>query len=143
MAVGQTVTEGDDSVRYSFLANSPLVGQIEFKHDGAKRMTTTKQYDRLNRLKSISSTGGASSGSPILSSFDYQYNQANQRIQASLEDGSHWEYAYDLLGQVTSGKKLQANRAPEPEQTFEYAHDEIGNRKEAGGRESARGGGMK
>ena len=101
-------------------------------------MTTTKQYDRLNRLKSISSTGGASSGSPILSSFDYQYNQANQRIQASLEDGSHWEYAYDLLGQVTSGKKLQANRVPEPDEDFEYAHDDIGNRREAGGRESAR-----
>jgi len=130
----ETVSEGDDTASYSYVANSPLVGQIEFSHNGTKRMTTTKQYDRLNRLKQIQSGMGVS---PI-SSFAYDYNAANQRVKASLEDGSAWDYAYDSLGQVTSGKKLLANRASEPDESFDYQHDDIGNRKEAGGQASAR-----
>ena len=78
-------------------------------------MTTTKQYDRLNRLTQIQSGLGVS---PI-SSFAYDYNAANQRVKATLEDGSHWDYAYDSLGQVTSGKKLGANRTLEPDEDFE------------------------
>ena len=30
---------------------------------------------------------------------------ANQRIKATLADGSYWVYQYDSLGQVTSGQK--------------------------------------
>ena len=40
---------------YSYLANSPLVGQIAFKQSTTTRLTTTKQYDNLNRLSSIGS----------------------------------------------------------------------------------------
>jgi len=39
-----------DSATYSYTANSPLVGQVMFSNNGALRMTTTKQYDFLNRL---------------------------------------------------------------------------------------------
>jgi YD repeat-containing protein len=67
----------------------------------------------------------------------YDYNAANQRLKATLEDGSEWDYAYDALGQVTSGKKLRPNRASEPNEAFDYQHDDIGNRKEAGGQASA------
>jgi len=56
-------------------------------------MTTTKQYDYLNRLTGISSVGGASSASPI--SFNYNYNAANQRTRNALADGSYWVYGYD------------------------------------------------
>ena len=45
------------SVGYTYLANSPLVGQIGFTNNGSWCMTTTKQYDYLNRLTSISSAG--------------------------------------------------------------------------------------
>ena len=62
-------------------------------------MTTTKQYDSLNRLTSISSASSASSAV----SFSYQYNNANQRVRATREDGSYWVYTYDKLGQVVSG----------------------------------------
>ena len=67
-------------------------------------MTTTKQYDFLNRLTAVSSFGGTSAGSPI-SSFNYSYNSANQRVAVTNADSSYWNYAYDFLGQVTSGKK--------------------------------------
>jgi len=67
------VSDGTNSATYAYLANSPLVGQIAFKQGGTARMTTTKQYDNLNRLTSISS---APTGSSAVS-FNYQYNLAS------------------------------------------------------------------
>jgi len=64
-------------------------------------MTTTKNYDNLNRLTSIHSGTGVS---PV-AVFDYQYNTANQRTRRTEADNSYWDYTYDSLGQVTSGKK--------------------------------------
>jgi YD repeat-containing protein len=57
----------------------------------------------VNRLTSISSTGGALSAGPM--SFNYAYNLGNQRTQTTLVDGSHWAYQYDALGQVIAGGK--------------------------------------
>src|SRR5271157_1306461 len=51
-----SVSDGNgNSAAYSYLAFSPLVGQIVFKSNTVTRMTTAKQYDYLNRLSSISS----------------------------------------------------------------------------------------
>ncbi len=55
----QSVSDGTNTAIYSYIANSPLVGNIVFQQNGTTRMTTTKQYDFLNRLTSISSVGGA------------------------------------------------------------------------------------
>jgi len=33
------------------------------------------------------------------------YNSTNQRTKMTLADGSWWEYRYDALGQVISGKR--------------------------------------
>ena len=85
-------------------------------------MTTTKQYDYLNRLKGISSSSSSSS------SFSYAYNQANQRTQVTNTDTSYWSYQYDKLGQVISGKKYWANGTPVAGQQFTYNFDDIGNR---------------
>jgi RHS repeat-associated protein len=119
------------SATYSYLDNSPLVCQITFKQGANTRMTTTKQYDFLNRLTSISSVPSASSAV----SFSYLYNSADQRIQTTLADGSRWVYQYDKLGQVVSGKKYWADWTPVAGQQFEYSFDDIGNRKstKAGG----------
>src|SRR6266568_7382365 len=89
-------------------------------------MTTTKQYDYLNRLLSISSSPSSASSLPI--SYAYGYNDANQRTRVSLNDGSFWIYQYDALGQVTSGKKYWSDGTPVPGQQFEYGFDDIGNR---------------
>jgi len=100
----QTVSDGHgDSATYSYLANSPLVWQIAFKTNSTTRMTTTKQYDYLNRLTSISSQPSGTGVPPVSS--HYAYNLANQRTQDKLADGSYWVYQYDALGQVISGIK--------------------------------------
>jgi hypothetical protein len=77
-----TVSDGTNSATYSYLANSSLVGQIVFASNTVTRMTTSKQYDYLNRLSSISSTP--------TNSFIYEYNAANQRTLDRLWDGSYW-----------------------------------------------------
>jgi RHS repeat-associated protein len=115
----ETVSDGTQSATYSYLANSPLVAQITFKQSSTTRMTTTKAYDFLNRLTSIGSSAV---------SFGYDYNSANQRIRATLADGSFWVYEYDALGQVKSGKRYWSDGTPVPGQQYEYAFDDIGNR---------------
>ncbi len=129
-----SVTDGNDnSATYSYVANSPLVSQITFKESGLTRMTTTKQWDYLNRLTQISSAPGAAYTSPL--TYNYNYNSANQRTKDTLADGSYWIYAYDSLGQVTNGCKYFSTGTPVPGQQFDYTFDTIGNRTqtEAGG----------
>jgi RHS repeat-associated protein len=119
------VSDGTNSATYSYLANSPLVSQILFKQAAATRITTTQQYDYLNRLQQISA---APSGGQLGTVYAYQYNAANQRIVATLADNSQWKYGYDSLGQVISGKKNWSNQGAVPSEQFEYTFDDIGNR---------------
>jgi len=87
-------------------------------------MTTTKQYDNLNRLTSVSSVPSASSAV----SFSYAYNTANQRVRTTEADGSYWSYDYDSLGQVTTGHKFWSDGSAAAGQYFDYSFDQIGNR---------------
>jgi len=112
------------SAAYEYLANSPLVSQITFRSNSVSAMTTTKQYDYLNRLLRISSLPAADSAV----SFDYLYNEANQRTRRTDPDSSYWLYEYDKLGQLTSGKHYWPDGTPVAGQQFEYAYDDIGNR---------------
>lgn len=118
------VTNGASTATYSYVANSPLVSQIVFSQSGTNRMITTKQYDYLNRLTSISSAPSAASAL----SFSYSYNAASQRTRDTLADNSYWSYAYDSLGQVTSGHKFWSDETPVAGEQFDYAFDTIGNR---------------
>ncbi len=120
-----SVSDGTYSANYSYLANSPLVSQILFKQSSATRMTTTKYYDYLNRMTSVASVP-ASGATPW--SFGYSYNSANQRTQINQTDGSHWNYGYDALGQVTSGYRYWADGTPVAGEQFQYGFDTIGNR---------------
>ena len=120
-----TVTSGNNTATYSYLANSPWVGQIAFANNGTVTMTTTKQYDYLNRLTGIQSGTGVA---PV-SSFSYAYNSANQRTLVTNINNSHWVYQYDRLGQETSGKKYWSDGTPVAGQQFTYNFDDIGNRK--------------
>jgi RHS repeat-associated protein len=128
------ITNGNYNASYTYLANSPLVSQITFRSNAITRVTTTKSYDYLNRLTGISS---APSGASTIN-FNYNYNDANQRVRVNLADGSFWMYEYDSLGQVTSGKRYWSDGTPVAGQQFEYAHDDIGNRTatKAGGDET-------
>jgi RHS repeat-associated protein len=121
------ISDGTNSATYSYLANSPLVSQVVFSNSTALRLTTTKAYDFLNRLTNITSTPSGSSAV----SFKYGYNSANQRTTVTNADNSRWVYAYDSLGQVTSGKKYWSDGTAVAGQQFEYGFDTIGNRKTA------------
>ncbi len=138
------VTNGVNTANYSYVANSPLVSDIEFKQSGTTRMTTTKSYDYLNRLTLITNhLTGAGDESPA---FAYAHNSANQRTAitnfggTSSESPTKWLYTYDSLGQVTSGSKRWSDGSVVLGQQFEYTFDDIGNRKttvsggDAGGR---------
>jgi YD repeat-containing protein len=96
-----SVSDGTNKAAYSYLANSSLVGQIVFASNTFTSMTTSKQYDFLNRLSSISSSPS--------NAFTYEYNAANQRTMDRLWDGSYWRYGYDALGQVISGSRCQSS----------------------------------
>jgi RHS repeat-associated protein len=120
------VSDGTYHATYDYLDNSPLFNQITFRSNSLVKMTTTKQFDYLNRLLSIISQPSASGEAAI--SFAYGYNDANQRIRRTDPDGSYWLYEYDRLGQLTSGKHYWADNTPVAGQQFEYAYDDIGNR---------------
>ncbi len=87
-------------------------------------MMTTKAYDYLDRLTSIS----PSSSSSCSSSFNYAYSNANQRMSVTNADKSRWIYGYDSLGQVTSGKKYWKDGTLVAGRQSEYTFDDIGNR---------------
>ncbi len=124
----QTAGDGVNSATYSYLANSPLISQITFKSNTVTHMTTTRQYDNLNRLTSIWSVPTA--GSQI--GFSYGYNNANQRTSMTKSSDSYdstWTYAYDTLGQVTNGVSRWGDGTFVAGQQYAYAFDDIGNRR--------------
>ncbi len=120
------VSDSTYQAGYSYLANSPLISQISYRSNTTVRMTTTKTYDFLNRLGSISSQPAAVGSSPI--AYGYAYNDANQPTRVNVDDGSFWLYEYDSLGQVTSGKRYWSDWTPVAGQQYEYGFDDIGNR---------------
>ncbi len=91
-------------------------------------MVRTNQFDKVNRLTNLVWKAGAAT----VASFAYQYNDANQKTRVTLADGSYWLYQYDDLGQVISGKKYWSDNTPVAGQQFEYAFDDIGNRRTNG-----------
>lgn len=120
-----TVTDGTYSVEYDYLANSSFVETMTFKHSGTTRMTSTKVYDNVDRLRSITHK----TNSVTMASYTYDHNTASQRTKVAEADGSYWLYEYDALGQVKSGKKYWTDGTPVAGQQFEYAFDDIGNRR--------------
>lgn len=130
----QTVANGAFSVTYGYVANSDLLATNTFKQGSTPRLTTTRQFDFLNRVTSI--LHGAL---PVGSS--YAYNQANQRTSRGEANGAYWIFGYDELGQVGSGKKYSSSGQPVAGQHFEYSFDWIGNRvsTSAGGDERGQG----
>ncbi|MDX2226219.1 MAG: hypothetical protein SFY92_03860, partial [Verrucomicrobiae bacterium] len=118
----QSISDGTHTATYSYLPNSSLLQQTVLKQGTQTRLTTTRQYDNLNRLTQIASTP---SGASVVS-HAYEFNDANQRTKVTLADGSYWEYGYDLKGQVISAVKKFANGTAIPGMTYQYEFDDIG-----------------
>jgi RHS repeat-associated protein len=133
------VSDGTYQADYGYLANSPLVSQITFRSNSAVRMTTTKKYDFLNRLREISSVPSASSAVK----FSYDYNDANQRVRRVDSDASYWFYEYDSLSQIAGGNHYWEDGSLVAGQQFEYAYDDIGNRRQTREGGDAAGAGLR
>ena len=121
----KTVTSGTNSATYSYWPNSSLLSNVVFRNGTAERMTTSRQFDGLNRLTAISSVPSASSAI----SFAYAYNAANQRTAVTNADNARWEYGYDRLGQVTNATRRWADDSLVAGQQFAFDFDDIGNRR--------------
>ena len=120
----KTVTSGGGSATYGYLFNSPLVETTTLAYAGTTRLTTTKQYDLLNRLGGVENSAAGTA----VSAHRYQYDDANLRRAITNADHSRWAFDYDQLGQLTAGKKYWADGTPVAGQQFEYDYDDIGNR---------------
>jgi RHS repeat-associated protein len=123
----QSVSTPDSGVliSYAYASNSPLVSGLTFQKGGFTRLTTSKQFDALERLMQVSSVP---SGTSAVSS-TYGYNAANQRTSLTNADGSYWRFGYDQLGQVTNGWRFWSDGSEVLGQTFNYAFDDVGNRR--------------
>jgi RHS repeat-associated protein len=109
---------------YARVPGTNLLSSTVFNNGSTNVLTVDRDYDSLTRLESITSTPSASSAK----SFTYVYNDRDQRTRCTLADGSYWVYAYDDLGQVTSGIKYDADDVAIPGCGFGYDFDDIGNR---------------
>ncbi|HBC89086.1 MAG TPA: hypothetical protein DCZ94_19275 [Lentisphaeria bacterium] len=114
-----SVGNGTNTASYTRISGSSLLSTTTIGN-----LTTTRAYDNLNRLTSISSVSPAST-----MSYSYVYNNSDQRSRVNLSDGSYWVYKYDQYGQVVGAHKYSAAGVAVPGQQFDYAFDTIGNRK--------------
>lgn len=122
----ETVTRGTDVATYSYVTNSSLVEQVAFRNGGNLELSSNRTYDALNRIAVAQNTPGATGASVLSRSYDY--NAANQRVRATLGDGTYWNYTYDALGQVTTGSKFLSDGTPALGLAQTYTYDSIGNR---------------
>jgi RHS repeat-associated protein len=123
----QTVSNGTSSATYSFVDNADLVDHITFANNGQPVMTTSNQFDNLNRLLRTESWAGTN----LVARSAFGYNTANQRKAMTNADNTYWLYDYDFLGQVTSARKYWPDGTLMAGQQNEYTFDDIGNRKTA------------
>jgi len=115
---------------YEYEPNSNLIKSLTFTDDYNEELVrTTRTHDKLARVKSLVTNRLSDNG--VLASYDYDYNSLNQREKMATADNSYWNYGYDSLGQVTSGKKKLAGGTQISGYDFGYQIDGIGNRQTA------------
>ncbi len=132
-----TVSDGTNAATYHYVPDSSLIAGVVYTQNGVTRLVRTNEYDNVNRLTNLVWRTGTN----VISSFAYDFNQADQVTRVTREDGSYWLYQYDSLGQLASAKKYWSNGAPVPAQQNVYAYDDIGNLRDAaeGGNEYGSG----
>lgn len=115
-----------DRAEFDRQVSGSRISEIRHKEGTTLRMTTSRRYDRQQKLSSLASTH-VSKSAPV-SSVAYEYNAVGQRNRKIEKDGSYWAYGYDDQDQLTSAKRSWADGSAVAGQQFEYAFDTIGNR---------------
>ncbi|MDA0989573.1 MAG: hypothetical protein O3A51_02330, partial [Verrucomicrobia bacterium] len=109
------------SVAYSYGADAVSLTNTAYLGSGYH---VARTYDALGRVASIQNRNAAG----LVEQSAYTLNAANLRTRQTLADGRYWDYDYDDLGQLVSGKAKQPDGAPMGGRQFEYEYDRIGNR---------------
>lgn len=94
------------------------------KHNDSSYLVEDRIFDASGALDIISYTSGSSTP---LSKYDYGLDGFGRRDNATLLDGSHWDYDYDSRGQLTSAVKKTPAGAVVLGSHFEADYDGIGN----------------
>jgi YD repeat-containing protein len=102
-----------------------LVSQITFKQGTELRMTTTKQFDYVSRLRQVNASPAAAGQSAL--TWNYRYNRLSQRTRIDLADGSYWVFGYDDLGQLSSAKGFESGSGSRAQEPLTYGYDLAGN----------------
>ncbi|MBN1670084.1 MAG: hypothetical protein JXR37_03580, partial [Kiritimatiellae bacterium] len=121
------VSGAGHTVAYTYAQDGVSVAGLAHRTGGHARLATSRAMDGFGRITAMASQPSAGDAM----SFAYRYNGAGQRERTTMADGSYWEYAYDTLGQLTSGRKHFADGREVAGRQFVYGFDTIGNRKEA------------
>ena len=119
-----TVGDGTNTAAYTRKPGTNLLDTTTITAGGVTKLTTTRSYDNLYRLTSISS---ASSAPSVVKTYSYTYDTKDRRTQLNMADGTSWVYGYDDNGQIVSGVKHDADGKAIPGQSFGYDYDGIGN----------------
>ena len=119
----QTVTSDSQTATFAYHPNSGLLNTTTFTGG----TSFGRSYDSNGRLETITITPAADSAR----SYTYTYNNLNQRMRVTREDGSYWSYIYNDRGELVSGKKYWSDNSVVWGAQTEYNFDNIGNRKYA------------
>jgi RHS repeat-associated protein len=123
----QTITDGSESVGYTYAGNSSLIDTVENKTIGSSWFKESRYYDKPGRLVGIRSQRQGSS-SAQLTSYAYDYDRLGRRVKSTFQDGSTWEYGYNDRSEVRSAKRKTAGGIEVTPLTSTYEYDGIGNR---------------
>jgi hypothetical protein len=93
----------------------------------AAQPVETQSYSRHGLVRRAGA-GATLAGGGAVYGVNYQFDPLNRRTEASLADGTWWDYGYNARSEVTSGKKKLSAGAFEGGKQFEYGFDDIGNR---------------
>ena len=121
----ETIANGNDLASYVYTTNSAQIDSVQYQSNKANKVRVSHSLDGYGRLRAIST--GIPSATP-LASFNYTYDDHNQRQKVTLVDGGAWNFSYDAKGQVQQGLRVHSDGNQLGQNRFDYNFDDIGNR---------------
>jgi RHS repeat-associated protein len=141
-----SVTTGSGTVNYTFDERNRLDRVLQgtdvladYDYDAIGNLTRTqfkngteeiRQYDDLNRLKSLTNRSAGN----VLSKFTYTLDEVGNRTQVTEHDGRQVKYTYDDLYRLTREEIDEVTAADSQseapkDRAIEYSYDLVGNRR--------------
>lgn len=115
----RTVVGPEGTNTYSYEGAGTVWRELELGNG----TTVTRHYDDLLRLTNMVNRADAG----VLSSYAITVDNADQRTQEIREDGTRYDYSYDVIGQLTNASATLADETPWQAYQFGYQYDATGN----------------